>query len=337
MKHPAHNRVRFPIPAIAVMAVMTCAACSPGRGAQQEDAPREAAPPDAGPAASETPLPPGELSPAKPESEEAAAIDGLLSRGGRLLQERQFDLAVELFEGAMRDSRAAGESTRLTRSALGLAEALASQGREPEAAALAAGTRKQRPAGPPTVDALRLAALESALILALGRPLEAAPVARQALDEADRHHPGDAFLRGLLVSSLTDALVATEGFAEAARLLDDHLSRPEVRSSLAPEEAAGWKEQAGRLHGAAGNFSVSVARLEESLIERAAAGGDDPLPAAVIRISLAASLFDAGHPAQARTEALAAHAALSAALPADHPERLRLAEVAARIGVDLAE
>ncbi|HUT79240.1 MAG TPA: hypothetical protein VM285_16190 [Polyangia bacterium] len=291
---------------------------------------------DAGtPAVDDIPPPPPWFPPPGPEIKAAAAIDGLLARGGRHLDEKEHELAAEVFERAMDDSRKTGDHGRLVRSALGRTEALASLGREPEALELAASMRRGRPAGPPTTEALRLAALESALLHAAGRPLEAAPVAREALDDADRYASGDSDLRGLLVSALADALAAAEGFADAARLIDEHLARPEVSGRLSPGMRAEWLDRAGRLHGAAGDFDLSVARLESSLDARAEAGGDDPLLAAVTRISLAASLFDAGLPDRARAEAVKAHAVLSPELPPDHPERKRLAAIAARIGAEL--
>jgi len=97
-------------------AVIAAAACSSGRSEPLAEDVRERATADAEPG--ETGSPPPEAPPPETVSEAAAAIDGLLERGGRLLQERQFDLAVELFEGAMRDSRAAGEGGRLVRSGL---------------------------------------------------------------------------------------------------------------------------------------------------------------------------------------------------------------------------
>jgi hypothetical protein len=329
----------FQSPRLWVLALVAAAgialvAYAAGRGSSKDGE----APAGAGvPAATDVPPPPAEFPPPGPEVRAVSAIDDLLARGGRHLDEQEFELSAEVFERAMQDSREAGDHGRLSRSALGRAESLARLGREPEALALAATVRRERPAGPPSVDALRLAGLESALLLGAGRPLEAAPVAREALDDADRYHAGDADLRGLLVSALADALAASEGFADAARLVDDHLARAEVKAALAPAARAEWLDRAGRLHGAAGNFALSVERLESSLDARVAAGGDDPVPGAVTRISLAASLFDAGQPERARAEAARAHAALSGNLPPGDPERRRLAEIAARIAAELSQ
>jgi tetratricopeptide (TPR) repeat protein len=271
-----------------------------------------------------------------PEAKAAEALDGLVMRGARYLDEKSFNLAAEAFGQALEGSRAAGDRGRLVRAALGRAEALARQGNEAEALKAATAVRKELPTGPPpTEEDLRLAALEAALLGSLGRPLEAAPVAREALNDADRHHPGDGALRDLLVSALADALVATGGVAEAVKLIDEHLSKPEIAAMLAPGKRAGWMDRAGRLYGVLGEFALSVERLESSLDARVAAGGDDPVPAAVTRISLAASLFDVGQPDRARAEATKAHEVLSEKLPPDDPDRLRLAEIAARIGVEL--
>jgi tetratricopeptide (TPR) repeat protein len=288
------------------------------------------------PALDPGPPPPGPFPPGETVDEASGAIDRWIDRGGRHLDEKEFELAAEAFENGERESRAAKDGRRLLRSALGRAEALANLGREAEGLVLASSLRRERPAAePPPVEALRLAALESALLLAAGRPLEAAPVAREALDDADRHHAGDPQLRGLLVSALADALTGSEGFAEAARRIDEHLARPEVAGSLSPDERADWLDRSGRLHGAAGDFQVSVDRLESSLDARVAAGGENPVPAALTRISLAASLFDSGQPVRARAEAVKSHAVLSGELPFDHPEIRRLSDIASRIGADL--
>jgi tetratricopeptide (TPR) repeat protein len=331
---PLFHSPRFWVPALVAVGAVALVAFAVGRGSSKDGQ----APADAGVLdATDVPPPPAEFPPPGPEAEAAAAIDGLLSRGARHLEEESLEAAAEVFERAMQDSRKAGDHGRRVRSALGRAEALARLGREPEALDLAASARREGPADPPSVDALRLAGLESALLLGAGRPLEAAPVAREALDDADRHHPGDVDLRDLLVSALADALAAASGFAEAARLVDEHLARVEVGAVLDAGQRAGWLDRAGRLHGAAGSFDLSVARLEKSLDALVEAGSADPLPAAVTRISLAASLFDAGHPVQARAEAVQAHAVLSAALPPDDPERKRLADIAARIGAEVPE
>lgn len=335
MSIPVLLSPRLWVLALVVVAGIALVAFALGRGSP----PSGAGPADAGaPVVDAVPPPPTGLPPPGPEVEAAAAIDDLLARGARHLNEEELEPAAEAFGRAMEDSRKAGDRGRLVRSALGRAEALARQGKEAEALALATGVRKERPTGsPPTPEDLRLAALEAALLGAMQRPLEAAPVAREALDDADRYHAGDGELRGLLVSALADALIATDAVSDAARLIDGHLDRPEIAAALRPDQRAGWLDRVGRLYGVLGRFELSVERLESSLDARVAAGGDDPVPAAVTRISLAASLFDAGQPDRARAEAAKAHAVLSEKLTPDDPERRRLAEIAARIGAEPKE
>ncbi|MCK9460927.1 MAG: tetratricopeptide repeat protein [Proteobacteria bacterium] len=264
----------------------------------------------------------------------ARDVDEEIARAGAALGRDDFAQAESLFRGAVEKATAAGLDDRRLTASMGLGESLLVSGKTDEAIEVITAARSWAEGAfdAPPPDGVRLMVVEArARALAKDLPAAAA-LAEQAIALADRHHPGEAQLRGTALATLVDTLLGQGQPDEALAAVDAQLAR--LRAAPRPDgaEVAAWLDTAGRVLGMAKRYEESAARLKEALDLLRKAGDPDPVRVALTQSSLSFSLWNAGKKAEAKKLLAEARKVLEARLPEDHPARARVTALAAEMG-----